>query len=52
MIALVEANEFTIEDVVTLAKNAFDIAWIDEAEKQKYIEQIDEFVKKYNKLGN
>lgn len=52
MIALVEATEFTTEDVITLAKNAFDIAWIDEVEKQKYIEQIYEFVKKYNKVGN
>lgn len=49
MVSLVKAYELTTEDVVRLATNSFDIAWISEEEKQKYRSQIDSFVKNYNK---
>lgn len=48
MIALAKAYELTEEDITMLAKNAFDIAWIDEERKEKYKNQVEEFVKNYN----
>lgn len=49
MIALTKAYELTEDDVVTLAKNSFDIAWMEDEEKQKYINQVDKFVHNFKK---
>nr|WP_307991482.1 adenosine deaminase [uncultured Niameybacter sp.] len=49
MFALATAYELTMDDVITLAKNSFDIAWLSEEEKQKYIDQVDEFVSNFKK---
>lgn len=49
MFALATAYELTMDDVITLAKNSFDIAWLSEKEKQEYIDQVDEFVSNFKK---
>lgn len=47
MIALADSVDLTKEDIIQLAKNSFEIAWISDKEKQGYLDQIDEFVKNY-----
>ncbi len=47
MFALSTAYELTMDDVILLAKNSFDIAWISEEEKQKYMNEVDTFVYNY-----
>ena len=47
MFTLATAYELTIDDVIALAKNSFDIAWISEEEKQQYINQVDIFVRNF-----
>lgn len=47
MFTLATAYELTIDDVIVLAKNSFDIAWISEEEKQQYINQVDIFVRDF-----
>lgn len=49
LLTLAEAYELTMDDIITLAKNSFDIAWISEEERQKYIDQVDRFVADYKK---
>lgn len=40
---------FTTDDIVKLVKNAFEIAWIDEATINKYLAEVDEYVNNYQK---
>lgn len=47
MFTLATAYELTMDDVIVLAKNSFDIAWISEEDKQKYMNQVDTFVYNY-----
>ncbi len=47
MFALAKAYDLTKDDIVTLAKNSFEIAWISEQEKLKYLEKIDAYVSSY-----
>lgn len=42
--AVAKKAEFNQDDVVQLVKNAFEIAWIDEDSKAKYLKEVDEFV--------
>ena len=39
-IQLQQEGNFTKEEIVTLASNAFEIAWISEMQKKKYVEQL------------
>lgn len=48
MIALKNAYNLTKEDIITLAKNSFEIAWMDDAAKQRYLNEIDEYVSEYH----
>lgn len=45
--ALAEKYALTIEQVVQLAKNSFEIAWISQEEKNRYLREIDEYVEEY-----
>lgn len=47
MLALADYIDLTKEDIIKLAKNSFEIAWISEDDKQAYLNEIDEFVKNY-----
>ena len=47
MIALANHTGLTKEDIIKLAKNSFEIAWMSEEEKQQYLDEIDEFVANY-----
>lgn len=44
MYALAKHVDLKQEDIVQLVKNAFDIAWMDEADKQQYREKVDQYV--------
>lgn len=48
IIALVEKAELTQDDIVRLVKNSFEISWITDAEKQAYLDEVDEFVARWN----
>jgi adenine deaminase len=39
-IQLQEEGHFTREEIVTLATNAFDVAWIPEAQKKNYVDEL------------
>lgn len=45
MFVLSENMNLTKEDIIKLAKNSFEIAWISDEEKDKYLKEIDEFAK-------
>ena len=47
--ALATQYNLTQEQVVQLAKNSFAVAWISEKQKAIYMEEIDAYVKAYNK---
>lgn len=47
MIALTEHADLTKEDIIQLAKNSFEIAWISDEDKQVYLDEIDEYVASY-----
>ena len=47
MFALSKHVGLTQEDVVLLAKNAFDVAWIDEAQRKQYKQEVDNYVTGY-----
>lgn len=47
MVTLAEKVDLTREDIIQLAKNSFEIAWISDKEKQVYLNQVDEFVANY-----
>lgn len=42
--AMTENYEMTKEDVVLLAKNSFDIAWLSADEKTAYFKEISDYV--------
>ena len=44
MFALAQKYEMTQEDVVQITKNAFEIAWISDEEKTKYLAMVDDYV--------
>ena len=43
-IELAEEGNFSREELVQLARNAFDIAWLPDAEKQGYLQRLDQYV--------
>lgn len=47
MFALAKHVDLSEEDIALLAKNSFDIAWIDEDKKQEYKQAIDEYLAHY-----
>lgn len=47
MISLAHHMNLTKEDMIKLAKNSFEIAWISDEEKQAYLDEIDAFVANY-----
>lgn len=49
IIAVANYMDFSEADVVKIVKNAFEIAWTSEENKQSYLNQVDEFVKNYSK---
>lgn len=44
MVALANHVDLSQEDIVQLAKNSFDIAWIDKQQKDKYLQAVDQYV--------
>ncbi len=44
IIALVEKENLTIEDVVKLAKNSINMTWLSDEDKEKFLADIDRFV--------
>ncbi len=44
MITLAEAYDLTKEDIITLAKNSFEIAWMSEEAKRNYLDAVDAYV--------
>ena len=46
-LAIQQALELTREDIIQLAKNSFEASFLNEADKKKYISQIDKFVNSY-----
>ena len=46
MIALATKYEISREDIVQIAKNAFEIAWMPVEKKQAYLQQVDDYVAK------
>lgn len=44
MYALAEKYNLTKEDIVTLARNSFEISWISQEDKEKYLKEIDEYI--------
>jgi adenine deaminase len=48
MITLAEAYDLTKDDIITLAKNSFDIAWISEEKKRNYLDAVDAFVASFD----
>jgi len=47
--AIANANQLTIDQVVTFAKNSFETAWISDVQKATYLTEIDEYVENYLK---
>ena len=47
-LAIQQALDLTEEDIIQLAKNSFEASFLDEADKKKYISQIDKFVNSYS----
>lgn len=47
MITLANYADLTKEDIIQLAKNSFEIAWMSEEDKQVYLDEIDAFVANY-----
>lgn len=47
-LAIQQALELTEEDIIQLAKNSFEASFLNEADKKKYISQIDKFVNSYS----
>lgn len=45
--ALAQKVDLTQEEVVQLVKNAFEIAWISDEDRQRHLEEIDQFVAEY-----
>ncbi|MGM0549370.1 MAG: adenosine deaminase [Bacillota bacterium] len=43
---LAQAAELTKAEIIQLAKNSFEVAWISEAEKKNYLAQIAEYLEK------
>lgn len=49
MYALAKEANLNKKDIIQLAKNSFEIAWIDEDKKKKYLEKVNDFVENYKK---
>lgn len=49
LFALAQKAELSEEEVVQLVKNAFEIAWISEAEKTAYLSEVDAYVASFVK---
>lgn len=47
MLTLAKAYDLTRDDIIRLAKNSFEISWMSDEKKEKYIEQVDNFVANY-----
>ncbi len=44
-IALLTEGEFSREEIVQLSRNAFEVAWVDDAQKQVYLKALDSYVR-------
>ena len=44
MFALAEKYNLTKEDIVTLARNSFEVSWISQEDKEKYLKEIDKYI--------
>lgn len=49
IIAVAEYMDLSNEDIVKLVKNAFEIAWTSEENKNKYLNLVDEYLDNYSK---
>ncbi|MBW2252559.1 MAG: hypothetical protein JRF60_18540, partial [Deltaproteobacteria bacterium] len=47
-LALHQAQGLTSEDIYKLARNAFNASFLDQAQKKKYLNELDVFVSKYH----
>jgi len=48
LFALAEKYDMTQEDIIQIAKNSFEIAWISDEKKKEYLNMIDEYVASSN----
>ncbi len=46
-LALHQAQGLTSEDIYKLARNAFNASFLDQAQKKKYLNELDAFVSKF-----
>lgn len=46
-----KAYHFSKEEIITLAKNSFEISWLTDEQKAEYIKQIDDFVAEHKNCG-
>jgi adenosine deaminase len=44
VIALQEEGDFSRDEIVQLSRNAFEVAWIDEAQKQSFLKALNNYV--------
>ena len=47
-LALAQNFNLTPEQIVTLVKNGFETSWISPEQKALYLQQVDEYVAKFN----
>ena len=43
-IALQEEGDFSRDEIVQLSRNAFEVAWIDDAQKQIFLRALEDYV--------
>jgi adenosine deaminase len=46
-VALVEKAGLTSEEVVTLAKNSFEASWVSDADRARFLAEVDAYVEGY-----
>lgn len=46
-VALVEKAGLTSEEVVTLAKNSFEVSWVSDADRARFLAEVDAYVEGY-----
>ena len=48
LIELQKEGKFSQDQIITLVSNAFKVAWIDDATKENYLQQLQRYVSEYN----
>jgi adenosine deaminase len=48
LIELQKEGQFSQDQIITLVSNAFKVAWIDDATKENYLQQLQRYVSEYN----